>query len=83
MTLINEGLPGWTGPSEAVDIVLFCHSLYFIPDKMAAVRQCYSWLKPGGVIVVILSFEDNIFTRIGEYDLIDKQHTVLASALAM
>ena len=66
VTLVNEGLPGWTGPTEPVDIVVVSHVLYHIPERQSTLRQCYDWLKPGGSIIVLQSYDDNVFVQMGE-----------------
>ena len=63
---MNEGIPGWKGPERPVDVVLVMHVLYYIPDRMAAVRQFYSWLRPGGTLLIFQSYKDNIFLKIGK-----------------
>ena len=66
VTLFNEGLPGWKGPREPVDIVLFSNVLYYVPDQQSALRQSYEWLKPGGSIIIVHSNDDNVFIQIGK-----------------
>ena len=66
VTLVNEGLQGWKGPTELVDVIMLNHVLYFVPDYVSALRQCYEWLKPGGSIIILQGYDDNIFIQMGE-----------------
>lgn len=45
-------------PSEHFDVVYMCTVLGEIPNREAAVRQCYSALKPGGVLSITEIFPD-------------------------
>ena len=63
---MNEGIPGWKGPERPVDVVLLMNVLYYTPDRMAVVRQCYSWLKLGGSLLIFHGLYDNTFVRIGK-----------------
>ena len=40
VTLVNEGLPQWTGSTEPVDVVPVSHVLYYVPDKPSSLRPC-------------------------------------------
>ena len=69
ITLLNEGLPKWRGPPEAVDVVLLSHVLIYIPDKLPVLRRCNDWLKPGGTMVVLQGHKDTIFSHICKFML--------------
>lgn len=40
-------------PDEAYDVVVFVHSLYYVPDVEAALRQAVTLLAPGGELIVL------------------------------
>ncbi len=42
-----------TGPDEAFDVVLFVHSLYYVPDLVAALGRALGLLAPGGELLVL------------------------------
>lgn len=45
-------------PVESFDVVFLCTVLGEIPDREAALRQCYAALKPGGVLSITEIFPD-------------------------
>ncbi len=45
-------------PPESFDVIFFCTVLGEIPDRAAALRQCYATLKPGGVLSITEIFPD-------------------------
>jgi ubiquinone/menaquinone biosynthesis C-methylase UbiE len=45
-------------PSESFDVIFFCTVLGEIPDREAALRQCYAALKPGGLLSITEIFPD-------------------------
>ncbi len=45
-------------PPESFDVVYLCTVLGEIPDRAAALRQCYLTLKPGGLLSVTEIFPD-------------------------
>lgn len=45
-------------PPESFDVVYLCTVLGEIPDRKAALRQCYLALKPGGLLSVTEIFPD-------------------------
>jgi ubiquinone/menaquinone biosynthesis C-methylase UbiE len=45
-------------PAESFDVVFLCTVLGEIPDCEAALRQCYSALKPGGLLSITEIFPD-------------------------
>jgi ubiquinone/menaquinone biosynthesis C-methylase UbiE len=45
-------------PPESFDVVYLCTALGEIPDRAAALRQCYAALKPGGRLSITEIFPD-------------------------
>ncbi|MCB0033787.1 MAG: class I SAM-dependent methyltransferase [Anaerolineales bacterium] len=45
-------------PAESFDVVFLCTVLGEIPDREAALRQCYAALKPGGLLSITEIFPD-------------------------
>ena len=45
-------------PSDSFDVIYFCTVLGEIPDREAALRQCYAALKPGGLLSITEIFPD-------------------------
>ena len=45
-------------PPESFDVVFFCTVLGEIPDREAALRECYKALKPGGTLSITEIFPD-------------------------
>jgi ubiquinone/menaquinone biosynthesis C-methylase UbiE len=45
-------------PPEHFDVVYLCTALGEIPDREAAMRQCYLALKPGGLLSITEIFPD-------------------------
>jgi len=48
-------------PPQSYDIIYLCTVLGEIPDREAALRQCYDALKPGGVLSITEIFPDPHF----------------------
>jgi ubiquinone/menaquinone biosynthesis C-methylase UbiE len=46
---------------QSYDVIYFCTVLGEIPDREAALRQCYDALKPGGVLSITEIFPDPHF----------------------
>ena len=64
---MNESFPGWMGPEDSVDIVWVSHVLYYIQDKIAAVKEFLRWLKPNGSLIIVHSYNDDLFSVIGKF----------------
>lgn len=45
-------------PPESFDVIYFCTVLGEIPDREAALQQCYAALKPGGTLSITEIFPD-------------------------
>ena len=45
-------------PPDSFDVIYFCTVLGEIPDRAAALRQCYAALKPGGTLSITELFPD-------------------------
>lgn len=45
-------------PAESFDVIYLCTVLGEIPDREAALRQCYAALKPGGMLSITEIFPD-------------------------
>lgn len=45
-------------PSDSFDVIYFCTVLGEIPDREAALQQCYAALKPGGLLSITEIFPD-------------------------
>lgn len=45
-------------PPESFDVIYFCTVLGEIPDREAALQQCYAVLKPGGLLSITEIFPD-------------------------
>lgn len=45
-------------PPESFDVIYFCTVLGEIPDREAALQQCYAALKPGGLLSITEIFPD-------------------------
>lgn len=45
-------------PPESFDVVYLCSTLGEIPDRKAALQQCYAALKPGGMLSITETFPD-------------------------
>ena len=45
-------------PPESFDLIYLCTVLGEIPDREAALRQCYAALKPGGILSITEIFPD-------------------------
>ena len=48
-------------PPESFDLIYLCTVLGEIPDREAALRQCYAALKPGGILSITEIFPDPHF----------------------
>lgn len=45
-------------PPESIDVVYLCTVLGEIPDREAAIQQCYAALKPNGILSITEIFPD-------------------------
>ena len=64
---MSEPIGVWEGPAEPVDLVLAIQVLYYFPDKVTALKQLYSWLRPGGVLIIGHSYDHSIYAGVGKY----------------
>ena len=62
---MNDSVEGWKGPEKPVDLILASHVFYHVEDKAAAARKLYTWLKPGGSIIIILDDDYGAYSKIG------------------
>ena len=62
---MNDSVEGWKGPEKPVDLILASHVFYYIEDKVAAAKKLYTWLKPGGSIIITLGHEYGAYNKIG------------------
>ena len=64
---MNDSVPEWMGPKDPVDIVLASHVLYFAKEPIDCIQQFYKWLKPGGSVIFLQSYQFGLLNREGEY----------------
>ena len=62
---MNAAVPSWQGPEQTVDVVLVVQVLYWVLDPVYTLKQMYSWLKPGGSLIILHDCENFIFSNIG------------------
>ena len=62
---MNDSVEGWKGPEKPVDLILASHVFYYIKDKVAAARKLYTWIKPGGSIIITLANDRGVYSKIG------------------
>ena len=66
MNVVNTNLESWSGPDTPVDMIMASQMLYYVNKPRDAITRLLEWLRPGGLLVIILG-DENSFSDVGQF----------------
>ena len=64
MEIVNSTMESWSGPDIPVDMIIASHVLYYVNKPRDTISQLLEWLRPGGLLIIILG-DDYSVSKVG------------------